>query len=345
MIVDIPSGDDFRVAAYDFLDLAWDNATQLLIDRVETAESILIDKDLEGTVLKGDDEYWRSAMPLLSSSLALVQQAIEFCLKGKIADVSPFLLINDKPQNWPSKCSTEDIPFSRYRTLDAQDLPRVHDTVAPIRLPTNFSKWYEDVRTRRNRIMHSVQKSFELRDMDIIQAVLETNEIFSGSQTWLNHRREYLTERIPRRINEKFMSDFSFVGEKPISRSSHVLRELQYETMTVIEMMEPSLVLRFFNFPKKQRRYLCLHCLSIRQNDYFFEYKNLEEFCLNTAVLVDKKPTCDRVNCIICGGTYRVNRQDCNEQECQSNVIDSHNGLCLIHDTYIEEDVSIQSSL
>lgn len=38
MILDIPSGDDFRLAADDLLNLAWDNATTLLLDRIETAE-------------------------------------------------------------------------------------------------------------------------------------------------------------------------------------------------------------------------------------------------------------------------------------------------------------------
>lgn len=73
-------------------------------------------------------------MPSLSSSLSLVQQAIEFFLKGAIVDTSPYLLIVDEPRNWPAGCSMQDIPFANFRTLDAQDLPRVHDTVAPMPL-------------------------------------------------------------------------------------------------------------------------------------------------------------------------------------------------------------------
>lgn len=86
MILDIPSSDDFRLAADDLLNLAWDNATTLLLDRIETAELMeSLTEDGEGTsniVREGDDEYWRAAMPSLSSSLSLVQQAIEFFLKG-----------------------------------------------------------------------------------------------------------------------------------------------------------------------------------------------------------------------------------------------------------------------
>lgn len=340
MITDIPSGDDFRQAAEDLLNLAWDNAIKLMIERVETADCL--SDEVADIVSEGDDEYWQAAMPILSSSLSLIQQAIEFFLKGKIVDISPFLLITDRPQNWPSNCSTQDISFASFRTLDAQDLPRVHDTVAAIRLPENFFKWYEDMRIRRNRIMHSVQRSLELRDLDIVQAVLETSEMFLGSHVWVNRRWVYLTERMPRRHNDKFIPDVVFVGDEPISPLSYYLYELQREIMTVIEMMKPSLVRRFFDFPKKQRRYLCLHCLSIRQKEYFFEYKNKEEFYLNSAVLVDQNPPCDRVNCVICGETYRVIRQACNEEDCPSNVIDAHNGLCLIHDNYIEEGVSIQ---
>lgn len=346
MIIDIPSGDDFRLAADDLLNLAWDNATTLQLDRVEAAESIEILEEAEeesrataNTVREGDDEYWRAAMPSLSSSLTLVQQAIEFFLKGVIADISPFILLADEPRHWPAACTTQDIPFSSFRTLDAQDLPRVHDTVAANRLPATFSQWYEDMRTRRNRIMHGVQTSLELRDIDIIQAVLETSEMFAGVQVWVNLRRAYLTERVPRRHSERRIAE-PFDSHLPYS-----LYELQREIMTVIQMMPPSLTLRFFGFPKKQRRYLCLHCLSIRQEAYYFEYKNEEELYLNTVVLVEPNPTCDKVHCIICDGTYRVIRQDCTEEECPSNVIDAHNGLCLVHDRYIENGVSIQPRL
>jgi hypothetical protein len=342
MITDIPTGDDFRQAAADLLNLAWDNAITLLIERVDTAENFRLSDEVADIIREGDDEYWQAAMPILSSSLSLIQQAIEFFLKGKIVDISPFLLITDRPQNWPSNCSTQDISFASFRTLDAQDLPRVHDTVAAIRLPENFFKWYEDMRIRRNRIMHSVHRSLDLRDLDIIQAVLETSEMFLGSQVWVNCRWVYLTERTPSGHNEKFIPDLVLAGEKVNQPLSYSLNQLQSEIMTVIEIMRPALVRRFFGFPKKQRRYLCLHCLSVRQKEYFFEYKNKEEFYLNTAVLVDQNPTCDRVNCVICGGTYRVIRQACNEEGCPSNVIDAHNGLCLIHDNYIEEGVSIQ---
>jgi hypothetical protein len=342
MILDVPSGDDFRLSADDLLNLAWDNATTLLLDRVEAAGLIrLLREDSESTagfILEGDNDYWRAAMPSLSSSLSLVQQAVEFFLKGTIVDISPYLLIADEPRHWPAGCSTQDVAFSSFRTLDAQDLPRVHDTVAANRLPATFSQWYEDMRTRRNRIMHTVATSIELRDRDIIQAVLETSEMFAGPQVWVNLRKAYLNERVPRRYSEQAVAPDD-------SHFAYALQDLQRETMTVIQMLTPSLAFRFFGFPKKQRRYLCLHCLSVRQEEYFFEYKNEEEFYLNTAVLVEPNPKCDRVHCVICGGTYRVVRQECNEEGCPSNVVDAHNGLCLVHDAYIEEGVSIQPRL
>ena len=177
----------------------------------------------------------------------------------------------------------------------------------------------------------------------LMMSATMTSEIFVGSQVWVSLRRKYLEERVPRRINEQRLGE---VIETPFETGSNpALYELQREIMTIIQVLTPSLSLRFFGFPKKQRRYLCLHCLSIRQKEYYFEYKNKEEFYLNSAVLVEPNSTCDQIYCVICGGKYRVTRLKCAEERCPSNVLDADNGLCLIHDTYIEEGIAIQQSI
>lgn len=340
MIRDIPSGEDYRLAADDLLNLAWSSATGLLLDRLETAELAELLARNNGfdydAIVEGDDEYWRIATPTLSSALSLVQQAIEFTLKAAITDVSPFLLIVDEPRQWPARCQLEDVPFSSFRTLDAHDLPRVYDTVCPDRLPPTFRDWYEDLRTRRNRIMHGVTNKVEIRDINIIQSVLDASEFLAGERTWVNLRTGYLFDRTPRRYVEQaaFKTAVDFAG---------ALYELEREIMTVIEIFPPSVAQRAFGFPKKQRRYLCLHCLSVRQKDEYFEFKDAEDdLCIRTSVLTEPSPTCDSVRCVICGGTYLVKRMECREEGCPSNVIDAHNGLCLVHDTYIEDGISIQ---
>ena len=105
------------------------------------------------------DEYWASAQKPLSVALALVQQGTELLLKSRIIEVSPFLIFKGDPSLWPSGCDKQEISFSEFKTIDAQDLIRVHDTVVTSRLTEEFKNRYENLRRKRNTIMHTVDKN------------------------------------------------------------------------------------------------------------------------------------------------------------------------------------------
>ena len=91
MIIDIPTANDFQHAGIEFINLAMDQVFSLY-DNIENSE-------LEEW---GDcdeiESYWKSAQRTLSNALTLVQQGIEFLLKGRIVNVSPFLLISGEPR-------------------------------------------------------------------------------------------------------------------------------------------------------------------------------------------------------------------------------------------------------
>jgi hypothetical protein len=149
MVVDVPTASDFDSACTSSLNMAWQTAYDLLYQE-ELADIPTWDDD--GTVT---DDYWQSAQPILRNALGLVQQAHELGLKGKLAVVSPYLLISQDASRWPG--GSGPVSFSSFRTVDAVDLPRAMELfLSP--LSARFRELYEDVRKKRNTFAHGVSK-------------------------------------------------------------------------------------------------------------------------------------------------------------------------------------------
>ncbi|WP_462167473.1 hypothetical protein [Pseudoalteromonas sp. GB43] len=95
MIIDFPTKDDFFNAATDYLNSSWDSVVELISEFEKIVD--LIDDSKHSVESK---RYWGSAKQTLIIATALVQQAVEFYIKGRIANVSPYLLISGSPQSY-----------------------------------------------------------------------------------------------------------------------------------------------------------------------------------------------------------------------------------------------------
>lgn len=329
MITDIPTSSDFQNAGINLLNLAWDSTVSLLMDRIFDGVEI-------NTNLPVSDNYLKSAQPILASSLSLVQQGIEFFLKGKIAEVSPYLLISGTPSNFPKNSHKQNTSFSDFRTIDAQDLIRVHDTVSASRLSDEFCQWYDELRRLRNKLMHTVDKTIAITDKDVLIKIMEGCEYCVKPLAWVTIRNQYLMNS----PSEHLLRDFPLEHIDDKEKTAYHLGQLQSEIMTVIEYLEPQHSKRFFGFNKKQHRYICLNCLSIREHETFFEFKDIEEVWLNTAQIDKTHP--DFVHCIFCDGNYLIKREKC--PHCGKDVLDAHNGLCLSCTGFIPKNVELQTA-
>jgi len=181
MITDIPTSSDFQNAGINLLNLSWDSTMSLLTERIVEIDKI-------NTNVSVNETYWKSAQPILTSSLTLIQQGVEFFLKGKISEVSPYLLIANMPSNFPKNSNKQNTPFSDFRTLDAQDLIRVHDTVSENRLSDEFCQWYDELRRLRNKLMHTVDNTLFITDKDILIKVMEGCDYCLEHQSWIDVR-------------------------------------------------------------------------------------------------------------------------------------------------------------
>src|SRR4051812_18248918 len=118
MITDIPTKADFDNNGIAFLNLAWQSVVSISLDLPEQPVEELGEDATEEQRLEAEEEdrrwteevqrYWQAAQQELATAVALAQQGTEFLLKGKIAAVSPFLLVSGDPGEWPRGCDRND---------------------------------------------------------------------------------------------------------------------------------------------------------------------------------------------------------------------------------------------
>ncbi|MEF1203988.1 hypothetical protein QTO12_26090 [Vibrio owensii] len=310
MIREFPTKDDFYSAANGFLNSSWDSVTEHLHE-FELLHGVVEDSEY------GDDSklYWASAKQTLVNATALVQQAVEFYIKGRIVEVSPYLLLSGNPQSWPKGCNRKDIEFSAFRTLDAQDLIKVHDTVCSERFSDQFIQWNDDLRTIRNKVMHTVDKSVNVTPVELINFILYAHSYFCGSLTWFETRREYL-ENIPVNSMKRIQSDDNY--------EANIVHSLLNDFRLAINLLPPATCQKYFNYCKKTKHIHCPHCLNIASRMDFWDYEQAEEL----AKTYQKLPNTDIHLCRLCGYQGRVLEKNCGEWGCEGQLQDSESGIC-----------------
>jgi len=296
MITDVPTPEDYIRAGNELLVSAWCSATELLIDRTEILNrNELYFIDINGQFEPLDfkerflSDYFDSIQTSMRSSLALVQQGVEFNLKSRICEVSPFLLISAKPESWPRDCNRKDIAFSDFRSLDAQDLVKVINTVCEVRLPDKFIQCFDLLRKQRNQIMHSVTEKENIKEIDIIKIILNMSKHLQPSRSWMDIRKESLI-KTTKNVFSKLHSI-----EVDVS-NAYDLGKIQREFVRVIDELTPAESKFYFSFDKKKKRFICQTCLKIREKEYFFELKNEEEHYTATAI----KLSSTKCYCLVC---------------------------------------------
>ena len=309
MISDIPTYADFADQGTTFLNLAWDTVLDLLLDYLEAEEWQAIVDDEQ------PEEYWEAASKPLATAVALVQQGAEFHLKARIALISPYLLITGKASEWPRKCDRQDTSFSSFHIADAQDLIKIHDTIAEARLSDTIKQLYTKLRLARNKIFHTVDKRLRFSEKEIIQAILEISNELISSKKWTLIRREYLE------------SSPSSVAWSPDGVGCKLSREM----MAVLDLISTADAKRFFGFNKRQRKYICPNCSQEHQALHSEENPM-------TAQLYPNKPTATNLLCFVCGENISVIRKSCKDIDCKGNVIHAGDDFecltCFIdHDT------------
>jgi len=298
MILEVPSSDDFKNHGIDYLNIGWGTVLDILIS-LEDARECHDEAYLE----EMGADFWGAAERELATALSLIEQGAEFLIKARICEVSPWLLITRNPSEWPRGCSQQNVNFSLFRTIDAQDLIKVHDTFSAQRIDTEFVEVFDLLRQQRNSIVHTVDKTMKLTASKLIEQVLIVSDQLLGSRSWLRHRLEFLERD---RHNELYPSEGG--------SNYKVAREF----IAIASALKPAELRRFFNFNKRQRSYRCPECTNL---DWNYDCK--------TAQLTPNFPQSTTIHCFACGHDFTIERTVCEDSDCKGNVFDPGYGRCL----------------
>ena len=296
MIANLPTAADFYQSGKELLDFAWDTTSNLLTE-FDEADYYGCNKD------EISEKYWAAARRRLTTSLAVAQQGAEFILKGKIAAISPYLLIADAPTRWPSPYEGTPIDFSDFKTVDAQDLIRIYDTFSNQPLAPPFVEKFHSLRERRNAIMHSVSNKVTVHVSEVVESILFIHKALFPTESWPAVRREFL-ENSP---------------DSALGSGEYATNRVCWETSIVKELLKPAKVFELLGIDKKQRSYICPKCLENANTDAGFEFK--------LAVLRPKSSTATRIYCPVCNEEHEVEREACDG--CPGNVKCAETGTCL----------------
>nr|WP_319556340.1 hypothetical protein [uncultured Vibrio sp.] len=268
MIVDIPNEKEFFQAGIDYFNMAWDSAIDIFTTIVEFSETM------------DDVGYLRSSQRKLESSLALVQQGVELILKGKIVEISPYLLIANKPDSWPKGCAQNDTRFAEFRTIDAQDLVKVVNSVHSEKLSPNFIQLFNSLRVKRNQVMHSVGSAETLQPIEVIEQILELSSYLIPQKSWLHLRRCYQDNQF-----DNYLTELNYQDKE---MEAFGLGNLQMEISYLLDALSPSMVKKHFDFDKKKSRFLCANCHELRLNEAFYKLRDEELLHLKSAYWLDR---------------------------------------------------------
>lgn len=309
MVFDLPTKDDFYTMGNSLLHSAWSHLIRIIQGYTEYLE-IVQDENLR-------TKYIQHHQPELMSSFILVQQAVEFFLKGKIAAISPYLLIANEGRNWPKSAHKADISFLEFRTIDAQDLVVIHNTFSHEKLDDSFNVWFNEM---RNKFVHSVSSKNQIEPRDLAITILRAHEYIFGPMKWIASLFNYDVKSFSNRY------DFISEEEKEGYRYFYVNKEISL----VIGELSPASAKKYFGYNKKQKSMECNFCESKFRNIGFYDHGRWRDNLVDTLLQSSNSKT--SFTCFICNNTLEVFNASC--IDCRETKLNVADGQCVWCDSH-----------
>jgi hypothetical protein len=296
MITELPNSDDYKSLGREWLLQSFD----IVYDYAEELEYLEDWKESDWHFHKGK----------LATVLVLLHQAIESVLKAEIIKFSPFLLIELPSNKLPTLPGSIDKSFNELFTINSEALLRVF--CATCRLGQDNKKLvkiFEEVRVKRNKIVHGLHKDILMPEY-LIKIQFEASLEFFKTGLWTLMKAEERSHPLYNDLENEDLITELYHRLKFINKH---LSQKKYQEYLGIE----------------GRGYLCPECTRTSQ-----------DWDLKSIYLFPNEPTSTSGNCIICDTKFDLIRESCWTEKCKGNVIfqdkDTNEMTCL---TCLEEMV------
>jgi hypothetical protein len=305
-----------------FINMAWENLIDIYnlkneYEAIELRLSECKNNDRQDEQTEEDIFIYTSQLERMSSSVdymfqmidTLIAQSIEFYLKARIADFSPYILISHNYKKWTGK----DQIFSDMYMIEAQHLLNTLNTLVKEdeKLDDNFIRIYKEVKKERNSFIHSISRneSIDIKS-EVKKSALNILMLYKYIDRddwtkWSDSREDYLKKHSP-----------YFGDQSPYDPHENVVSDI----IILLNLLSPSESDEYLNFHPKNhgRNYFCQSCCvcdQTKREDTFFSKI--------------KEGDGEYVQCCICGHIDHIKRAKCVNDDCKGDVISIKSKMCL----------------
>lgn len=294
MITNLPSHSDFESVALKSLTQSF----TLLFDVFEEMNHAKEYEIIENEV--SEEEVWRHHIGTLSTSLILLYQGIEGLLKSGICKVSPLLLIEKTPKEWPVFPNSENKDFDSLYTIGGESLLAAFcATNSNITIDQKFIDFIETIRLKRNKAMHGLNNS-NVNAKFIVENILNTFTLWFGKDEWNKKLRLNI-------IDNPF---FKYIEEEKVFEESITNKYLDFAKY-ILGIKGLS---KFISVDITGREYFCPTC----KRDIDGDFGSLDT---KWGFLNPNSPESVNIYCINCLNNHDVKRIKCNDKKCKGNVV------------------------
>jgi len=293
MIKNIPTYDQFENLGLQCICKSFEMLYSIGARIEEYSEEEIIAEEVT------EDDYWMHNSITVSTSLIVLYQGIEYLMKSRITAKSALLLIEKNRTDWPTLPDKKDSDFDELQTISGENLLSVFCAILPSSFQIkNFVDDYKELRIRRNKLVHSTGVK-DLEYKYVVVKILRFLSHFYTPTKWIEIFREM------------FMSDPTFGYWDKDVESAYFYRMLNFVEYSV----STAELKKYLPYNIKSRRYCCPECT------YWLNKHLSNPLQPKWSFLNPNKPSSIKIECLICGNTYDVERKDCVDTECKGNVI------------------------
>lgn len=277
MITDLPKSEDYKELGREWLLQSFD----IVYDYSDELEYLSDWKETDWHFHKGK----------LSTVLVLLHQSIESVLKAEIIEVSPYLLIDMPPQNWPSLPQSDNKSYNQLFTINSEALLRLFcATCRTEKDKSDLVELFEEIRIKRNQIVHGLHKEI-LQPEYLIETQFKAAKLFYEESFWTLLKNEEKSHPLYNELEDEDLKT-----------------ELYYKIKLISKYLSSR---KFQNFIDLQGRgYFCPDCT-----------KSAQEWDFRSVFLKPNRPDSTTACCIICDSTLNLMRENCQTEDCPGNVI------------------------